>query len=238
MKLAVNSNTNHIEIKGVRDSIEWNSWCADQLVSKTVIEVTNICREWAMAKRIYMNKLIESRPISKNLINEVLQTLFTVDEMGQVLDQIAQALQSSFEEYDIVFPFGIRKANLTLDSKRFEKYWFEVNRTSITSALMEEVKQYCWSMVLGDFQGWVLDQAFLGSGNRYSMQQGHLKALLSKQMDSVLLFVEQRISSHLHHEIVREIYRQYDQREERLMQRFQALHHTDLLAEEILHQVS
>jgi hypothetical protein len=237
MKLAANSNINHIEIKSIRDSIEWNSWCVDQLVSKTIIEVTNVCREWASSKHDYLHKLIESRSISKNLINEVLQTLFAVDEMGQLLDQIAKALQSGFEEYDIVFP-AIRQANLTLDSKRFEKYWFEVNRTSITSALMEEVKQYCWSMVLGDFQGWVLDQAFLDSGNRYSMQQGHLKALLFKQMDGVLLFVEQRISSHLHQEIIREIYRQYDQREERLMQSFHALHHADLLAEEILHQVS
>jgi|GEM_PF-3450515 hypothetical protein len=218
----------------IRESIELNAQCADELVAKTITEITGVCREWAAAKHNSIYKLIESRSIDKRLISDALSTLFTVNDLEKVNDQITRVLKLSFEEYAVMFHFDIIRVNLTLDSKHFEKYWFEIKRTSATSGIMEELKDYCWSMALGNFPGWLTNQAILGSGNHYSLQQSNLKALLLKQIEGVLLLIEQRISRELIQEVIKTIYQYFDQREEHLRQDLLALHHTDHLASELI----
>ena len=55
-----------------------------------------------------------------------------------------------------------------------------------------------------------------------------------KQMDSALMYVEQKILQ----EVVPEIYRQFDQREELLKQSFYTFLPTDHFAEGIFYQIS
>lgn len=232
----VNQNTKYIE-KRIQDSIEWNAWRADQLVSKTTTVVTKVCHEWALSKFHQLHQLIETKSMSKKLIHEVLTLLLNTEELKQVLQQIAKTLQSSFEEYNIAFPTGILQTNLTLDYKRSEKYWLELSRTLTILDLAEEVKQNCWSITLGNFQGWFVDYAIADSGNCYSRQQSDLKVLLLKQISGILNLVEQRITNHLLDHSIREIYRQFDQREQHLRQSLHTLQHTDLFAQEIEYNV-
>lgn len=232
-----NQNIKYIQIKRIKDSIEWNECCADQLVTETTTVVTKVCQEWALSKFKQLDQLVESSTISKHLLLEIPEILFTLQDWDKVLGKIAKMLHSSFEEYDMTLPTGFPQIEINLDLKRSENYWQELSRTSIILDLVEEVKQNCWSMVFGDFPGWFLGHIISNSGNYYSHQQSDLKTLLLKQINGILTLAEQKIINYLLNYFIQDIYQQFDQREERLSQRLHTLQRADAFTEAILSKV-
>ncbi|MEA4925514.1 MAG: hypothetical protein VB084_09410 [Syntrophomonadaceae bacterium] len=229
-------NARYSAFEEIRNSIESNTRCADQLVSETIKMVTQICHEWALSKFQHMQQLIETSSMNKKRVKEALSLFITSADLEQIWYQITKALQTHFEEHTISFPAGMAPFDTAWNYKRSEKYLLELSRAALSLELAEEVKQSCCSMAFGDFKGWLLANTVSDSGNHYNLQQSKLQALLFQQINGILYLIEQRLTRHLLDHIIPDTYRQFDQREQYLRQSLQPLPHTDLYAGEILHQ--
>jgi hypothetical protein len=233
----VEANLSYPSVDSIKREIEWNAGRADELVLKITAQITDICREWRLSQSERLHRLIVTNSLNKKLIRQTMETLFDLETIKQVINKISYMLHSNLTEYDITIIFNIQAADLTPDCKNFEKYWSELTRTFIYAEFLEEIKQSCWSLALGDFSGWAINQALRGSVNNYTQQQWELKTIL-ENINAALLSVEQKIACHTLSAVIEEIYRQFDQRDELLKQNLCVLQRADHFTEEPLHQVS